>query len=148
MSERENIVKEIDLLIDAYFGDKQTLELLLVMRRQLAVFGYRLEAHMKEVGGQAGLTNIRRKFAIAKEVVAARKVDAKEAIALAEARAETLNSTQDAREKEVWAIAEHEALKGKLDFIKQILGSMMQEIAFLTHEHKTINYYNTQEKDT
>lgn len=137
------VVSKIDALVDTYGSDKHGLTSLLEMRRDLAVWMYRLTAHVKQAHGNAGISYARRKFNVAKEVVAARRVDAKEAMTLSEARAETLNSTQVARESEVWAEAEKETLKAKIDLGKQVLAAMQQEIAALAFEERTTHFQNT-----
>lgn len=143
-SDLSYIVSQCDALVDTYGSASHGLTSLLEMRRDLAVHMYRLTAHVKAAHGSAGITYGRRKFAIAKEVVAARRIDGKEAIALCEARAETLNSTQEQREAEVWAGAELETLKSKIDMGKQVLQAMQQEISVLAWEERTAHYQSAQ----
>lgn len=143
MNDLTMIVSEIDAIVDTYGSQKYGLTTLLELRRSLAVFMYRLTAHVRKVHGNSGVTYARRKYAIAKEVVAAKRVDAKEAVALSEARAETLNTTQELREQEVWATAELETLKSKIDMGKQVLSAMQQEISVLSWEERTTHYQAT-----
>jgi len=137
------LLSHMDALVDTYGCGTHDLASLLDMRRDLAVHTYRLTAHVKQAHGNAILSYARRKWAIAKEVVAARKVDVKEAIALSEARAETMAATQERREAEAWAEAEKEAVRSKIDMSKQVLAAMQQEISVLAWEQRTTHYQDT-----
>lgn len=140
MSDREYIIGKIDAIVEDYGSGKSGLTILLEWRRDLAVFLYRLTAHVKDVHGKAAVSYARRKYAIAKEVVEAKKQDVKAAMDLAEARAETLNVSQEHREAEAWAEAEREAFKAKIDMGKQVLSAMQQEISVLSWEERTTHY--------
>lgn len=141
MKERIELVRACDAIIDTYYGGVSEVEKLMQLRRDLAVNYYYLTDHAKDIHGKAGLSYIGRKYAIAKEVVAAREVDKRAAMDLCEARAETLNHSQEKRKEEVWAEASREAFKIKVDSIKQVLQSMQQEISHLSFEHRTTHYH-------
>ena len=140
MTEKEQLTAHIDALVDTYHAGAQDIHALLNLRREIAVHVYRLTAYTREVHGKAALGYARRKWAVAKEVVAAMAADAKTATIKAEFRAETLAGVQEAREAEVWAEADREALKAKLDAAEQVLQAMQQEIAHLSYEAKTTHY--------
>jgi hypothetical protein len=146
MTEREQIISHMDAIVDTYQGGILDPVTLLEVRRDLAVHLYRLTAFVREVHGQAGLTYARRKWAVAKEVVTAQAADAKLAVSKAEYQASTLASVIESKEAEVWADADREALKAKIDATKQVLQSMQQDVAHLSHEAKTTHYQtaNTQ----
>ena len=140
MTDREQLTARLDALVDTYHAGAQDIHTLLDLRREIAVHLYRLTAFVRDVHGSASLGYARRKWAVAKEVVAAMAADAKVATIKAEFRAETLAGVQEAREAEVWAEADREALKAKLDAAKQVLQAMQQEIAHLSYEAKTTHY--------
>lgn len=140
MTEREQLISHMDALVDTYHGGINDVGTLLQVRRDLAVYLYRLTAHMKEVHGNAGLTYARRKWAVAREIVEAQNADAKMATGKAEYRAETLASVKEAKEAEIWAEADKEALRSKMDAAKQVLQAIQQEIAYEAHEKKTTHY--------
>lgn len=137
------IISRMDALVDTYGTGQYDINALLDMRRELAVLLYALTAQVRSAYGNAAVSYARRKYAIAKEVVAARSVDAKAAMSLTEARAETLLTSQQHREAEAWAEAEKEALRSKIDMGKQVLAAMQQEIAHLAYEQKTTHYQGT-----
>lgn len=140
MNDLPLIISKIDALVDTYGSASHALTSLLEMRRDLAVWMYRLTAHVKQSFGNAGVSYARRKYMIAKEVVAAKAADVKAAMDLAEARAETLNVSQEHRQAEVWADAEWETLKSKIDMGKQVLAAMQQEISVLSYEERTTHF--------
>ncbi len=140
MTEREQIISHIDAIVDTYHAGQQGVEALLVLRRDLAVHLYRLTAHVRTVYGEASLSYIRRKWAVAKEVVSAQAADAKMAVSKAEYRADTLASVGEAKEAEVWAEADKEALRTKIDATKQVLQALQQEIAYEAFEKKTTHF--------
>ncbi len=143
MSEREELTMRLDALVDTYHGGSQDIHTLLDLRREIAVTLYRLTTFVRDLHGAASLGYARRKWAVAKEVVAAMAADAKVATIKAEFRAETLAAVQEARTSEVWAEADREALKAKLEATRHVLQAMQQEIAYLTHEAKTTNFQET-----
>lgn len=141
-AERIALTKKVDDIIDTYHAGAHDLHTLVEMRRDLAVWSYRLSAHVKQVHGEAGLTYLNRKYRISEAIVDARSHDAKIAMNLLEQQALKMPSVRLAQEKEVWAEADKEALRTKLDFIKQVLASFQQEIAVLAHELKNTAYQN------
>ena len=72
----------------------------------------------------------------------ARASDAKKAMNVLEQEAMKMPSVVAAHKDEIWAEAEKEALKSKLDFVKKVLESMNQELSILSHEAKTAHYQN------
>lgn len=146
MTEREEIISHMDAIVDTYHAGQQGVESLLILRRDMAANLYRLTAHVRMVYGTAGLAYVRRKWAIAKEVVAAQATDAKLAVSKAEYRADTLASVGEAKEAEVWAEADKEALRSKMDAAKQVLQAMSQEIAYEAYEKKTTHFQETSTK--
>jgi hypothetical protein len=146
MTEQEQITNHCDAIADTYLGGGHSLDNLLTMRRELAVYGYRLGAFTKQAWGEAGMTYLQRKYAIAKAITDARAMDAAPKATpmnVLEVKAQQLPSVVDAQEKELWAEASKEALKVKLEFIRQVLGAMTQEISVLSHEMKTTAYQST-----
>jgi len=144
MSEREELTRRMDAIVDTYHGGTATVDQLIILRRDLASVSYRVAAFVKEVYGQAGLTYIRRKYRIAESILDARNQEAKApAMNILEQKAMTIRSVQIAQEEEVWAEAEKEALKSKLDFVKQVLSSMQQEIAYEANEKKNAHFQGT-----
>lgn len=140
MTERELIITHIDALVDTYHAGIKDVETLLEVRRDMAVHLYRLTAYVREVHGAAGLSYARRKWAVAREIVQAMNADAKLATGKAEYRAEALASVMEAKEAEVWAEADKEALRAKMDAARQVLQAIQQEIAYEAHEKKTTHY--------
>ena len=140
MTEREQLISHMDALVDTYHGGTTDINNLLILRRDLAVTLYRLTSFVRHVHGTAGLTYARRKWAVAREIVEAQNADAKMATGKAEYRAETLASVKEAKEAEVWAEAEKEALRSKMDAARQVLQAMQQEIAFEAFEKKTTHF--------
>lgn len=143
MNSKENIIVECDRLIDTYHAGIGSLTQMLEVRRDLAVNYYYLTSHYKQAYGTARLSYNQRKFAIAKEIVAAKRDDTKAALELCANRAELLNASQEAREKEAWAEAEMEAMKMKFSAIKEVLAAMQQDISSLSHEARTTHYQTT-----
>lgn len=140
MSEKEELIRHLDACVDTYGAGVHDVNSLLVLRRDTAVHLYRLTAFVRDTYGHATLAYVRRKWAVAKEVVAAQAADAKLAVSKAEYRADTLASVGEAKESEAWAEAEKEALKLKIDAVKQVLQSMQQEIANYAHESRTTHH--------
>lgn len=143
MTERERLISHMDAVIDTYHMGNHPVDALIDMRRDLAVHLYRLSAFVKQVHGEAGLSYIQRKFQAAREMVAAKGADAKLPQGTNEVRTEALASTKDNRTTEVWAEAEREALKVKIDAVKQVLASMQQEIAYEAYEKRNAQHQTT-----
>lgn len=143
MNERELIISHMDTVIDTYHCGGHPVDALIEMRRDLAVHLYRLSAFVKQVHGEAGLSYIRRKYQAAREMVAAKGADAKLPQGTNEVRTEALASTLDNRTAEVWADAEREALRTKIDMAKQVLASMQQEIAYEAYEKRNAQHQTT-----
>lgn len=141
--ERVLITGKVDEIIDAYHQGAHDIHSLVVMRRELSVWSYRLSAHTKNVHGEAGLSYLMRKFRIAETIVDARAIDTKKAMNILEQEAMKLPSVVRAQQEEVQKEAEKEALKSKLMFIIQVLNSMQQELSILSHEMKNAHFQNT-----
>lgn len=130
-------IGDTDTLIDTYLGGSWSIEQLLELRRELAVQLYYLSSHVKRAHGEAGVAYIRRRYNIAHQITEAIRKDSKLSQNKAEAAAEASQEARDDREAEVWAEAEREALRTKIDGIKAVLASMQQEIANAAHEKRT-----------
>lgn len=144
-AERQQLIGAMDVLCDTYHGGHHPLDALITMRRELAVTGYRLSAHVKQVFGEAGLAYAVRKHTIAREILRERSLDAKkpEPMNVLEVKVLGVDDVKKAQSDEVWKDAEREALKAKLDFVKQVLSSMSQEISVLAFEART-TYHQSQ----
>ncbi len=142
MTETEQLISECDKLVDAYFAGAHDIHSLIDMRRELAVWGYRLSTNVKDVYGEAGLSYLTRKHRIAESILDAKAADSRKAMNILEQEAMKMPSVIRAQSDEVKKEAAKEGLKVKLDFLKQVLGSMTQEIAVLSHEMKTTHYQN------
>ncbi len=143
--ERAMLVGKCDQLVDAYHAGAHDLHSLIDMRRELAVWSYRLSAHTKDVHGQAGLSYLMRKYETASAILSARGMDASAkppAMNVLEVQAQQLPSVVNAQKAEIIAEAEKEALKSKLDFVKKVLESMNQELSILSYEAKTTHFQN------
>lgn len=144
--ERTMLITAMDTIVDSYHAGSYTtgedLTNLLTMRRDLSANGSRLASHVKQVHGNAGLTYLMRKHRIAETIVDARASDAKKAMNILEQEAMKMPSVIAAQKEEIWADAEKETLKVKLDWYKQVLASMQQEIALLGHEMRTAHLQN------
>lgn len=142
--ERTRLITACDTIVDSYHAGSYTtgedLTNLLTMRRDLSANGSRLASHVKQVYGNAGLTYLMRKHRIAETIVDARASDAKKAMNILEQEAMKMPSVITAQKEEIWAEAEKETLKVKLDWYKQVLSSMQQEVAILAHEMRTSHF--------
>ena len=141
MTELQQRTVACDAIIDTYHTGIADVEKLMHLRRDLAVNYYYLTDHAKDIHGQAGLTYIARKYRIAESIVDARANDTKVAMNMLEQQAQKMPSVKNAQEAEVWAEAEREAFKVKVDAIKQVLQSMQQEISHLSFEHRTTHFH-------
>jgi len=135
--ERASTYQKMDDIVDAYMAGRWTLEELVTMRRKLSGWSYRLTAHYLQVWGEAGMSDARRKFAIAREIVAARGADMKAPQNKLEVNAEALDSTFQNRKAEIWDAAARETLKAKIAGAKEVCGAMSQEISNLSWEKRT-----------
>lgn len=142
MSDRDTIIKEIDAIVDTYHSAEHPLPVLIELRRNLAVFSYRLAAHVKEVYGKAGLTYATRKFRIAEHIVGARNIDAKAPISFLETSALKIPAVMEAQKAEIEAEAEREGLIARIRAINNVLASLQQEIADLRAEKNNPSYSN------
>lgn len=142
--ERQQLISACDCIVDTYHAGRYTtgedLTNLITMRRSLTANGSSLASHTKPVHGQAGLSYLMRKYRIAESIIDARASDAKKAMNIMEQEAMKMPSVVAAQKEEIWAEAEKEMLKTKLDWYKQVLSSMQQEISLLGHELRHANY--------
>jgi len=145
--ERTRLITACDTIVDSYHAGSYTtgedLTNLLTMRRDLSANGSRLASHVKQVYGNAGLTYLMRKYEIADAVIKARAMDTTQkapAMNVLEMQAQKLPSVVEAQKAEIMAESEKEALKTKLDWYRQVLGSMTQDISVLAHEMKHTHF--------
>lgn len=143
MSDREEVIRAMDSLVEEYYAASWDLDRLFDLRRELAVWLYRLTSHVKDVFGGALASNLTRKRRIAEHILNARSQDSKIPMNFLEEQALTLPTVADAQTREIWADAERDALKMKVDACKQVLASMQQEIADASHEKKTTHFQGT-----
>lgn len=144
MSEKDLIIKACDDIVDSYHAAMHDIETLLKMRRELAVNMYRLSAFVKETYGQAGLSYAQRKYKTAYTMMVNKDEDPKLAQGANETKAEASQQVMEARTAEVWADAEREALRVKVDMGKQVLQAMQQELANEAYEKRTTHFQNAQ----
>lgn len=140
MSDRQEIILAIDNIVDSYYAALYSPAELLDMRRELAVWLYRLTSHVKDVFGGALASNLTRKRRIAEHILNARSQDSKIPMNFLEEQALTLPTVVDAQTKEIWAEAERDALKMKISACGQVLSAMSQELADLLQEKRTTTY--------
>lgn len=145
MNDMTLIISKMDALVDTYHSGVDP-EGLVALRRELAIYFYRLSEHVRQSHGEAGLAYIRRKFEVAKRIDSAMRENAKLSAAKAETAAEAVEEIKAAREAEVWAEAAREALRTKIEGVKSILASMQQEIAAAAYEKRTTHYQETSAK--
>jgi len=138
--ERIATYRIMDDIVDSYMVGSWTLKQLITMLRELSGYSYRLTAHFTQVWGEAELTSAQRKFAIAREIVAARGADLKAPQNKLEVNAEALDSTFQNRKAEIWSSAERETLKAKIAAAKEVCFAMRQEISNLSWEQRTHHY--------
>lgn len=136
----EKLITEMDAIVDTYRGQSNDLHTLLELRRNLAGCLYTLTGYVKKTNGNFGLANVKRKYAFARAVINAKQMDAKLPFNIAEARTEAMEEVKKLREDEVLAEASKDALKSKINATNEVLSSMQQEIAVLTHEMKTTHF--------
>jgi hypothetical protein len=143
MNDREEVTKAMDLVVEEYNAASYDGSRLFDMRRDLAVLTYRLTAHVKDVFGHALMTNLTRKRRIAEHVLNARSQDGKIPMNYLQEQSLTLPTVVDAQTREIWADAERDALKMKIDASKLVLMAMAQELSDLSHEKRTTSYQGT-----
>jgi len=143
--ERDQLLSDIDAIVDTYGSGEHPLPTLIELRRNLAVLGYRLSTHIKQVYGDAGMAYAVRKFTIAREILKARKIDASKPppMNVLEVTVMEVDEVKAAQKNEIDKDASKEDLRGRLDFIKQVLAAIQQEISVLSHEQKHAQYQNT-----
>jgi len=139
-NEKDTIITAMDTIVDTYQSQDHPLPVLIELRRNLAIWLYRLTAHVKQTYGTAGLKYAQRKYRIAQHIVDARAVDAKAAIGFLEHSAAKMPSVMQAQEDEVWAEAEKEQLKARIRATDNVLQALQQEIADLRTEKSNPSY--------
>lgn len=138
-SERTAIIGHLDAIVDSYIAGTHDLESLVVMRRELVGYAYRLSSHFKQVWGEAELSDTMRRYAAAREIVRARNDDAKASQVKLETETEALDATLQNRKDAIWKDAEREAVKAKLSLCKEVSSAMAQEISNLAWEKRNAN---------
>jgi len=144
-SDRALTINHISAIVDTYGAAAHPLPALIEMRRNLAVYLYRLSSHVKSVYGSKATTYVLRKYAIAREMVVAMETDRKAGgkprpISQIETQTEALDMILQARKTEAEADSEWEQVRAVLDMGKQILSAMSQEISDLKTEKQNPSY--------
>lgn len=140
MKGASELIGAMDAIVDTYQGQDHPIHALITMRRELAGYLYCLTGFTKKTHGNAGLANVKRKYAFARAVINAKQMDAKLPFNIAEVNSEATDGVRELREQEVMAEAAKDALRDKIRATEQVLASMQQEIAVATHEMKTTHY--------
>ena len=153
-SDRTLTIQKIRDLVDEYHNGAHPLPTLMSLRREIAVMLFRLTSHIKAAYGKKGYASVLRKYAFAREVVAARDMDLKaggkpRALNAIETSTEALDHVLQAKKAEVDAEAEWEEVKSVIDMGKQVLSSLQQEIADFRHEKSHTHFLDeAQQRDT
>jgi hypothetical protein len=147
-SDRTLTIQKIRELVDEYHNGSHPLPTLIELRREIAVYAFRLSAHIKDIYIKKGYNNAARKWQFASEIVAARDRDIKaggkpKAMNAIEVEVESLNHVLQAKKAEVEAEAEYEEVKVTIDLAKQVLSALQQEIADQRHEQSNAQFQNT-----
>ena len=119
-SDRTLTIKKIRELVDEYGNGAHPLPTLIELRRELAVYLFRLGSHVKDAFGRKGYQNAFRKYAFYREIATAIE---KDKAALGKARAmnqyetqtEAMDSVLQAKKAEVDAEAEWEEVRATID---------------------------------
>jgi len=140
-------IGHIRSLVDTYSGGSHPLPALIEMRRELAVYLFRLTGHVKSSYGGKLKSYIRRKHGVARAIITAMEEDIKvmgkaKAMNFYDTATEALDHVRQAKTEEAEADAEWEQLRYTIDIAKQILASMQQELADLRTEKSNPSYTN------
>lgn len=144
-SDRTLTIQKIHTLVDTYHSGSHPLPVLMELRREIAVYTFRLSAHIKSAYIKKGYSNAARKWQFAREIVTAREKDAKaggkpRALNAIEMETESLDYVLQAKKQEVEAEAEWEEVKSTIDLAKQVLSALMQEISDGGHEKRYAHF--------
>lgn len=144
MIELQRITGEMDAIVDTYHAQDHPLPVLIKLRRDLAVYLYRLTAFIKEHYEQKAFAGARRKWQYYRELVVAMDKDVaagkKAVMNHIEARTEALDAVLQGRKDEARADAAYDELRCRIDATKQVLAAMQQEIADGRHEKTTAHH--------
>lgn len=119
------------------------MEELFVLRQRLASIGFFLAGQMPQRLIKRGTTYLERKRAIAADMYEAMSRDVKTTKVSAEAKSEATALVYTKRLKEIEAEAAVDGMKFLLDFIKQVLSALNQEIAELRDERSRGHYLDS-----
>jgi len=138
-------INHIRAIVDTYSAGAHPLPALIDMRRELAVYLFRLTGHVKGAYGSKLRSNIVRKHAFYREIVVAMDRDKQalgkpRAMNAYEVETEAMDHVLQARKQEVEADAQWEEVRYVIDIAKQILASMQQEISDLKTEKQNPSY--------
>jgi hypothetical protein len=141
-------INHIRAIVDTYSAGAHPLPALIDMRRELAVFLFRLTGHVKSSYGGKLKSYIRRKHGVARAIITAMEEDIKvmgkaKAMNYYDTATEALDHVRQAKTEEAEADAEWEQLRYTIDIAKQILAAMQQEISDLKTEKSNPSYQNT-----
>jgi hypothetical protein len=149
--ERAFLQEKIDAIIDTYHGSSfSDLQTIISLRRDLAVYQYRLAAHMRHTYKAKAYSYARRKYWHAKAIHDALMQDIAEnkkkprAINQLEHYAEALEQTHTNRQMEAEDEAQWEGVRAQLSAAKEVLSAMNQEISNEKWEKQTTHYQNKQ----
>jgi hypothetical protein len=141
-------IDHIRSLVDTYGAGAHPLPDLIEMRRDLAVYLFRLSSHVKSTYGGKLKSYIRRKHGVARAIITAMEEDIKvmgkaKAMNFYDTATEALDHVRQAKTEEAEADAEWEEVRLIVDLGKRILDSMSQEISDLKIEKSNPSYTNT-----
>lgn len=142
MTDKDQVIKEVDALILEYHTEQLPLQRLIEVRRHIATFSWFLSGFVKETHGKAQLGYAKKKWEIAKHIVDARSIDAKAPLAFLEQSAMKTVGVMEAIKSEVDADGEREQLKERLRAIGNVLQALAQEIAELRTEKNNQHFAN------
>ena len=142
MTDKEQVIKEVDALILEYHTEQLPLQRLIEVRRHIATFSWFLSGFVKDTHGRAQLGYAKKKWEIAKHIVDARSIDAKAPIAFLGQSAMKTVGVMEAIKEEVEAEGEREQLKERIRAISNVLNALSQEIADLRAEKNNQHFAN------
>jgi hypothetical protein len=140
-------INHIRAIVDTYSAGAHPLPALIDMRRELAVYLFRLTGHVKGAYGGKLKSYIRRKHGVARAIITAMEDDIKvmgkaKAMNFYDTATEALDHVRQAKTEEAEADAEWEEVRLIVDLGKRILDSMSQEISDLKIEKSNPSYTN------
>lgn len=141
-------IDHIRSIVDTYHEGAHPLPALIDMRRELAVYLFRLTGHVRSAYGQKLKSYIRRKHGVARAIITAMEDDIKvmgkaKAMNFYDTATEALDHVRQAKTEEAEADAQWEEVRHVIDLGKQVLAAMQQEIADGRHEKQNAHFQNT-----